>query len=191
MQHALLQRRGGVGRAWRASRSGDPHHSNSSASGDGETAERFGLRFRLCDAGRNMRARLRTHLRFGDGTPAGDGSLEGTRSLAYNLGNGNGFSVRQVIAAARKITGRAIPVIESPRRAGDPPVLVASSAKIGKEQGWKPKYATLESILETAWSGTRPTERLRRVCKLLIRAEDEMAVERGGQPDFAVVEISE
>jgi len=78
-------------------------------------------------------------------------ALKDREALAYNLGNGNGFSVRQVIEAARKITGHAIPVIESPRRAGDPPVLVASSVKIGKELGWKPKYGTLESILETAW----------------------------------------
>jgi len=77
--------------------------------------------------------------------------LKDREALAYNLGNGNGFSVRQVIEAARKITGHAIPVVESPRRPGDPPVLVASSARISKELGWKAKYATLESIIQTAW----------------------------------------
>jgi UDP-glucose 4-epimerase len=78
-------------------------------------------------------------------------ALKECEALAYNLGNGNGFSVREVITAARKITGHAIPAVESPRRPGDPPVLVASSEKIGKELGWKPKYATLESIIQTAW----------------------------------------
>jgi len=78
-------------------------------------------------------------------------ALKDREALAYNLGNGNGFSVREVIAAARKITGHAIPVVESPRRPGDPPVLVASSEKISKELGWKAKYAPLESIIQTAW----------------------------------------
>lgn len=78
-------------------------------------------------------------------------ALKDREALAYNLGNGNGFSVREVISTARKITGHPIPVVESPRRPGDPPVLVASSEKIGKELGWKPKYATLESIIQTAW----------------------------------------
>ena len=78
-------------------------------------------------------------------------ALKDREALAYNLGNGNGFSVKQLIEAARKVTGHPIPVVESPRRAGDPPVLVASSEKIGKELGWKPKYATLEAILQTAW----------------------------------------
>ena len=78
-------------------------------------------------------------------------ALKEKEAVAFNLGNGNGFSVRQVIEVARKITGHAIPAVESPRRPGDPPVLVASSEKIGKELGWKPKYATLESIIETAW----------------------------------------
>ena len=78
-------------------------------------------------------------------------ALKERETLVYNLGNGSGFSVREVIAAARKITGHPIPVVESSRRPGDPPVLVASSEKIGKELGWKPKYATLESIIQTAW----------------------------------------
>jgi UDP-glucose 4-epimerase len=80
--------------------------------------------------------------------------LEGLKqqeSLAYNLGNGHGFSVRQVIETARKVTKHPIPAIESPRRPGDPPVLVASSERISKELGWKPKYATLESIVQSAW----------------------------------------
>jgi len=82
-------------------------------------------------------------------------ALKEQEALAYNLGNGNGFSVREVIEAARKITGHPIPTVETARRPGDPPVLVASSEKIGKELGWKPKYATLESIVETAWEWHR------------------------------------
>ena len=82
-------------------------------------------------------------------------ALKEREGLAYNLGNGNGFSVRQVIETARKITGHPIPVIESPRRPGDPPTLVASSERIGKELGWKPKYATLESVMQTAWDWHR------------------------------------
>jgi UDP-glucose 4-epimerase len=78
-------------------------------------------------------------------------ALKEREALAYNLGNGNGFSVREVIEAARKVTGRPIATVESPRRPGDPPVLVASSAKIGKELGWKPRYDKLEEIIQTAW----------------------------------------
>lgn len=72
-------------------------------------------------------------------------------ALAYNLGNGNGFSVREVIEASRKVTGKPIKTVEAPRRPGDPPVLVASSAKISKELGWKPRYDKLEEIIQTAW----------------------------------------
>jgi UDP-glucose 4-epimerase len=82
-------------------------------------------------------------------------ALKDREAVAYNLGNGNGFSVREVIEAARKVTGHPIPTVEASRRPGDPPVLVASSEKIGKELGWKPKYATLESIIETAWEWHR------------------------------------
>lgn len=71
--------------------------------------------------------------------------------LIYNLGNGKGFSVRQVIEAARKVTGHPIPVVEAPRRAGDPAVLVASSEKIARELGWKPKFTDLETIISSAW----------------------------------------
>ena len=71
--------------------------------------------------------------------------------LIYNVGNGQGFSVREVIDTVRKVTGHAVPAQESPRRPGDPAVLVASSAKIKKELGWKPQYADLESIVRSAW----------------------------------------
>jgi len=75
--------------------------------------------------------------------------------LIYNLGSGQGFSVRQVVEVARAVTGHPIPVIESPRRAGDPAVLVASSRKIQRELGWQPKFPDLKTIVESAWQWHR------------------------------------
>jgi UDP-glucose 4-epimerase len=69
----------------------------------------------------------------------------------YNVGNGNGYSVREVIETARKVTGKKIVSVKSSRRPGDPARLVASSEKIRKELGWVPKYPNLETIVETAW----------------------------------------
>ncbi|MBI5445335.1 MAG: UDP-glucose 4-epimerase GalE [Deltaproteobacteria bacterium] len=77
--------------------------------------------------------------------------LEGGRSASYNVGNGRGYSVREVIEAARRLTGHPIPLLEARRRPGDPAVLVGSSEKISRELGWAPRYAELETILETAW----------------------------------------
>jgi UDP-glucose 4-epimerase len=71
--------------------------------------------------------------------------------LIYNLGNGRGFSVKEVIDSVRRVTGHAIPAQESPRRPGDPAVLVASSEKIKRELGWKPKYFELDDIVRSAW----------------------------------------
>ncbi|GAB7388953.1 UDP-glucose 4-epimerase GalE [Bacillaceae bacterium] len=76
---------------------------------------------------------------------------KGGASAVYNLGNGQGFSVKEVIAAARQVTGRKIPAEVAPRRPGDPAVLIASAEKIKRELGWKPKYDRLETIMETAW----------------------------------------
>jgi UDP-glucose 4-epimerase len=73
------------------------------------------------------------------------------QSRVYNLGNGNGYSVREVIETARDVTGADIPSTVGPRRPGDPPVLVASSEKIRKELGWSPEYPALEDILSSAW----------------------------------------
>ena len=75
--------------------------------------------------------------------------------LIYNLGNGRGFSVRQVVEAARRVTGHAIPAEEAPRRPGDPAVLVASSEKIRRELGWQPRYPELEQIVASAWEWRR------------------------------------
>ena len=71
--------------------------------------------------------------------------------VLYNIGNGQGFSVLEVIESARRVTGRPIAVEECPRRAGDPAVLVASSEKIKTELGWKPKFAELDAIVASAW----------------------------------------
>jgi UDP-glucose 4-epimerase len=79
------------------------------------------------------------------------GALETRDRMIYNLGNGQGFTVRQVVEAARRVTGHPIPVEELPRRAGDPASLIASSKKIETELGWKPKFTQLDDILRTAW----------------------------------------
>jgi UDP-glucose 4-epimerase len=71
--------------------------------------------------------------------------------LIYNVGSGNGFSVREVIETARKVTGHAIPAIETPRRPGDSARLVASPKKIMNELGWKPQNTNLQDILSSAW----------------------------------------
>lgn len=71
--------------------------------------------------------------------------------LFFNLGTGGGYSIREVIKTAEEVSGRKITTKIGPRRAGDPPELVASSAKIRKELGWKPRYPELGGIIETAW----------------------------------------
>ncbi|MFA6408611.1 MAG: UDP-glucose 4-epimerase GalE [Gammaproteobacteria bacterium] len=78
--------------------------------------------------------------------------LKGGDSAAYNLGNGNGYSVLEVIEAAEKVTGKKIKVQFSPRRAGDPAVLVADAKEAEKKLGWKPKFADLKTIISHAWA---------------------------------------
>ena len=78
-------------------------------------------------------------------------ALESQDKLIYNLGNGKGFSVREVIAMARQVTGHPILAAEAPPRAGDPAVLVASSEKIQKELHWKPQYQDIKKIIASAW----------------------------------------
>jgi UDP-glucose-4-epimerase GalE len=77
--------------------------------------------------------------------------IEPGRGLTYNIGTGVGASVKQVIDAARRITGRPIPAVEYPRRPGDPPVLVASPQAIQADLGWFPRYTAIETIIESAW----------------------------------------
>jgi len=80
---------------------------------------------------------------------------EGKISGIYNLGNGNGYSVQDVIETVKKVTGRKVTAVDSPRRPGDPARLVASSEKIKEELGWIPRYPDLETIVETAWQWHR------------------------------------
>ncbi|WP_448119122.1 UDP-glucose 4-epimerase GalE [Pseudomonas serbica] len=77
--------------------------------------------------------------------------LAGGASTAFNLGNGQGFSVQQVIDTARRVTGRDIFISEAPRRAGDPPRLVADARRAKSLLDWQPRYATLEQIVAHAW----------------------------------------
>jgi UDP-glucose 4-epimerase len=79
-------------------------------------------------------------------------ALQDQKKLVYNLGNGKGYSVREVIETAREVTGLPIPVEEIDRRSGDSPRLVASSEKIRKELGWEPKIPDLKDIIQSAWS---------------------------------------
>jgi UDP-glucose 4-epimerase len=78
--------------------------------------------------------------------------LEPGKQMLYNLGIGRGSSVREVIRAVEEVTGKRVPVKEGPRRPGDPDVLVASSEKIQRELGWRPRYTDLRTIIETAWN---------------------------------------
>ena len=87
------------------------------------------------------------HLLALEATGEGDASLE-----VYNLGSAAGFSVREVVEAARRVTGRAIPARPVKRRIGDPPVLVASSRRARRELGWQPKHSSLEQMLADAWA---------------------------------------
>ncbi|HTP20809.1 MAG TPA: UDP-glucose 4-epimerase GalE [Solirubrobacteraceae bacterium] len=80
-----------------------------------------------------------------------DGARESEHRV-FNLGNGNGFSVREVIAAAEAVTGRKIAATEAPRRPGDPPQLVAASARIRAELGWEPQKPGLEEMVADAWA---------------------------------------
>lgn len=77
--------------------------------------------------------------------------MNGGASQAYNLGNGNGFSVQEVINTAHEVTGREIKVVDAPRREGDPARLVADARLAREKLGWKPKYADLATIVEHAW----------------------------------------
>jgi len=78
-------------------------------------------------------------------------ALDAAKSDFYNLGTGGGASVREVIDACRKVSGRKIDIVEKPRRLGDPPRLIASSEKIKRELGWKPEFQSLDVIIESAW----------------------------------------
>ncbi|MBM3837323.1 MAG: UDP-glucose 4-epimerase GalE [Verrucomicrobia bacterium] len=78
-------------------------------------------------------------------------ALEPRAEGIYNLGNGEGYSVREVIRACEKVSGKKIPAVEKPRRLGDPPRLIASADKAVRELGWKPRFPKLEDIVASAW----------------------------------------
>lgn len=82
-------------------------------------------------------------------------ALESKDKLVYNLGSGHGYSVLEVIEMARKVTGHAIPAIDTPRRPGDAPRLVASPVRIQKELGWQARHSSLEEIVTSAWDWHR------------------------------------
>ena len=80
-------------------------------------------------------------------------------SVTYNIGSGQGHSVREVIRAVERISGRTVPVREAPRRAGDPAILVASSARLRAQTGWAPRLGRLDDMVGTAfaWREAHPT----------------------------------
>ncbi|MEV8633318.1 UDP-glucose 4-epimerase GalE [Streptosporangium sp. NPDC051023] len=90
----------------------------------------------------------RAHLLALDSCSAGEHKI-------YNLGNGTGFSVREVLSVCREVTGHEIPAVERERRPGDPAVLVASSDKIQRELGWKPEHPSIRDIVTDAWTALR------------------------------------
>jgi UDP-glucose 4-epimerase len=95
----------------------------------------------------HVRDLANAHLLALEATGEGDSSLE-----IYNLGSAAGFSVREVVEAARRITGRAIPARAVRRRLGDPPVLVARSRRARRELGWQPRHSSLDEMLADAWA---------------------------------------
>jgi UDP-glucose 4-epimerase len=95
----------------------------------------------------HVRDLAEAHLLALEATGEGDPSLE-----VYNLGSAAGFSVREVVEAARRVTGRPIPARVLKRRIGDPPVLVASSRRARRELGWQPQHSSLEQMLSDAWA---------------------------------------
>jgi UDP-glucose 4-epimerase len=95
---------------------------------------------------------IRDYIHIADLAQAHILALEPGKTGFFNLGNGEGFSVRQVIEACEKISGRSIRAVEKDRRPGDPPRLVAAAHKAVNELGWKPKFPKLEQIVQTAWN---------------------------------------
>jgi len=94
---------------------------------------------------------IRDYIHVIDLAQAHISALQPAKRGFFNLGNGGGYSVREVIKTCERISGHKIPVVEKPRRAGDPPRLVALAEKAMKELAWQPKYPKLEQIVQTAW----------------------------------------
>ena len=98
---------------------------------------------------------VRDYIHVADLVDAHIRALDLQSSAIYNLGNGNGFSVREVIESAREVTGHVIPAELAPRRAGDPDRLVAAADRAREQLNWRPRYTDLTSIIETAWQWHR------------------------------------
>jgi UDP-glucose 4-epimerase len=123
------------------------------ALGINEVVEVFGTDYPTPDG-----TAIRDYIHIEDLAAAHLLALDGARSgehRIFNLGNGNGFSVREVIAAAETVTGGRVPTREAPRRPGDPPQLVAASRKIRAELGWEPRKPGLEEMVGDAWAFAR------------------------------------
>lgn len=119
------------------------------ALGQAESAAIFGTDYPTPDG-----TCIRDYIHIGDLVSAhilALNALETRERMIFNVGSGNGFSVREVIDTARKVTGHAIPVVESPRRLGDSARLVASPQRIMSELGWQPKNTNMTDILSSAW----------------------------------------
>ena len=119
------------------------------AVGEQEAVQVFGSDYRTADG-----TAVRDYIHVDDLARAHLLALETTAVAGhrvFNLGNGSGFSVREVLETARAVTGREIPTVEAARRVGDPPVLVASSERIRRELGWVPEKPALEDMVTDAW----------------------------------------
>ena len=117
--------------------------------GQRDTAEIYGTDYPTPDG-----TGIRDYIHIADLVSAHLLALDGLKErdrLIYNLGSGNGYSVREVIETARQVTGHLIPVKELPRRPGDSARLVASSEKIHRELGWRPEHDNLHEIISSAW----------------------------------------
>ena len=117
------------------------------ALGQKKSAEIFGADYETPDG-----TCVRDYIHIVDLAQAHILALDVEKSAFYNLGTGGGNSVAEVIACCRRVTGHAIPVVEKPRRPGDPPRLIAASGKIQQELGWQPKYQSLDDIIGSAWA---------------------------------------
>jgi UDP-glucose-4-epimerase len=117
------------------------------ALGQKEAAEIYGTDYETPDG-----TCIRDYIHIRDLASAHILALDAKESAFYNLGTGGGTSVKEIIDTCRAVTGRDIPVVERPRRPGDPPRLIAASEKIRTELGWEPKHQDIRKIIESAWA---------------------------------------
>ena len=136
---------------WGSSQSGNTPNSTDLTNGKREYISIFGNDYETKDG-----TCVRDYIHVNDLAQAHILAMEylrkGNDSNIFNLGNGVGFTVKEVVETARKVTGHPIPAKEEPRRAGDPSTLIASSEKAKDILGWKPKFDDLETIITTAWN---------------------------------------